>query len=574
MIAVNSVSVRGRVAWLAAAMLVAAALRVGLAWTMPCISRDGITFIGYAQRLQESPREEMRRQKQHPLFPAAVLAAARGLERIGLGSRDEVVHWTRAGKFVSIVAGVGLVPAMYLLARILFNARVGLVAAFCTAVLPELCRYGGDVLSDSLHLLCYVLGLAVGLSGLQRRSLLRLAGAGVLAGLAFLVRPEGGEVALVVCAAACLPRWYRATAQGGPGAVAPPWRWHRRLAASLICASGFALVAAPYMGTTGRIIQKKSPLRFLGQEADAGPCGAATLAQTPGVRHCEGATCPALAGGTRRPSGRTLRASVDALAVIDGVVAGVSAAGKTMLNWVRSLRVMYLLPAVAWFFLGHHRPRPAVIWPVPAATWFLHAGVCVLLICRFDYWNLFSMRHVLVLAALTLPLTAAGLVGLADLLASRLRPGPPIWLVWVALGVSMVGPTLPWLLRAPNQDYAYLRDVGEWIARHYPPPQRILTDQWHVPFYARGVLSEEIKGAMTNRWQGTANAADLCRWIKRQRPDLVVLDEGHLLRDNAGFFADLDKAAVQSGTLRLVYSHSLPQTRGRPRGVRVYEVRP
>ncbi|HOW19074.1 MAG TPA: hypothetical protein PLC79_08555, partial [Phycisphaerae bacterium] len=272
------------------------------------------------------------------------------------------------------------------------------------------------------------------------------------------------------------------------------------------------------------------------------------------------------------PAGMLASSAVDAGYVVRGVWSLTCAAGKTLLNWVRSLRVVYLLPAVAWFLLRPRRPRATAVWWIAAMAWCLHAVVCVLLIHTFDYWDLFSLRHVLVLAALTLPWTAAGLIRLVDLAAaSDIR-----WLnrrvAWALAAVLLVGPTSPWLLRAPNREYVHLQRAGEWIASHYPRPQRILTDQWHVPFYARAEFCERHENGHTIRWPGTADAAALVEWVRRERPTIVVLDESRLLRRNPEFFRQLDALIAADGLLRPVHTIRADDS-GQIRTARVYEVR-
>lgn len=538
----NEISPRSVTLRLAVALLVAIGLRLYLASIMPAVSRDGVTFIWYAQRLAANPLEEARREKQHPLYPALIAATHGVLDRVGIARTDSVRQWVIAGQSVAVAASLVLIPAIYLLTATLFNRRIGIVAAACTAVLPEFARYGVDVLSDTLHLSLYVLALTAGMTGLLRRSWGRLALAGLLSGLAFLVRPEGGEVALVVFVFTLLA--------GG-------WSWRRRLAGVTACVLGFILVAGPYMVVTGRVVQKKSLRRFIGAQAVARP------AQAP----------PPLLASTSPRTGMLGFATVDAGGMGRGLQSWAFAIGKPLHNWVRSLRVMYLLPAVAWLLLRGRRPNPAGVWRVPVGAWLLHVAVCVLLIYRYDYGDLFSVRHVLVLTALTLPWTAAGLTAIVDLMTAV----PRSWLTparaWALMALILVAPTLPWLLRTPNAEYAYLRQAGQWIHAHYPQPQCIMTDQWHVPFYARARFCERYANGWTIHWPGTADAAELVAWVQRERPTLVVLERHHLQRENAAFFDDLNRLALTPGLLRQVHTVSSDDPK-HSKAALIYEVRP
>ncbi|MBN1491631.1 MAG: glycosyltransferase family 39 protein, partial [Phycisphaerae bacterium] len=192
--------------WFAGVLLVALAVRVYLVSVMPIISRDGVTFIRYAQGLQTQPRTEMRRQRQHPLYPASIAVVEAALRRASVAPTDNVRRWLVAGQSVAFAASLAVIPALYWLGCLMFGRRVGVVTAACAAVLPAISHYGVDVLSDTLHLTLYVLALAAGMSGLRRRAWGRIALAGGLAALAFLTRPEGGEVLVVLCGAIVLLR--------------------------------------------------------------------------------------------------------------------------------------------------------------------------------------------------------------------------------------------------------------------------------------------------------------------------------------------------------------------------------
>jgi hypothetical protein len=508
---------------LALILLVGFGVRVYLLAAMPIVARDGVTFIRYARQLRITPIREIRRQRQHPGFPIALAVVHEACERAGLLPDDDVRRWIIAGQIVAVsAAGVAILGA-YALAAALFDRRVGIVAAACMALLPDFARYSVDVLSDSLHLALFILAMAAAVTAVQRRSLARFALAGALSAAAFWVRPEGAEVALVASLASLV--W-------------PARPWKRRLAGAAACALAFAVLVAPYVFLTGHITGKKPLEQFVNPAApDPAPC--------------------------------TMLASVpahDVLADVPWVLRGL---GRIVENWGRSLRVMYALPAILWLALRRRRMPPRPGWPLLVAAFVLHSILCLRLLRAFDYWDLFSVRHVLVLAAMTLPFTAAGLWQISEFLSHAARWSIPRAAFAVALVV--VAPTTPWLLRTPNRDDAYLRDAGQWVREHYPLPQIILTDRWRVPYYADGVFFERWQDGQCVRWPGTADAQELAGWVLRWKPDLVALDEPRLLRQNPAFFLDLERLAIEPGLLRYVHTATQRSNHVR-RAVRIYEV--
>lgn len=552
-----------------AILIAAVAPRAYLVSSMPIISRDGAEFILYAQHLADSPVETLRRYRQHPLFPLTVLACHRLASFVEGAADNPYAPWIMAGHVSSFAGGLLAVLAVGVLAGALFNRRTAVVAALCAALLPEFCRNSADVLSDMWHLTFYLLAAALAVRGLVRQRLAPMAAAGLLTGVAFLIRPEGGEVALVACAAACA--W-------------PARSWRSRAATAGACAAAFLIIAGPYMLLTGQVVHKKAIGRLLFGSADTHvPDRASAGATDVFATRVGAASGPARERPVHARSARAASVALDRASLVPFVGATdtgctpclvaqhVKAAIETLINWVRSLRVMYALPLLAWWLLRPRTSAPVSGGRVAFALWAVHAAVCVLLITRFDYGDVFSTRHAFVLAALTLPWTAAGLILLADYVTARLRrPRAPAWL-WAGMAVVVIGPTLPWLLRTPNAGDAYLRTAGEWIRDHYPGPQRILTDRWRVAMYAGKTFQERFEGDQVVRWPGTADAAELVAWVRGESPDLVVLDEHRLRKSNPAFFPELDELAIEPGTLRLVRSVT-GTVDGRARGALIYEV--
>lgn len=193
---------RQTVIFLTLVVLAALGVRLLVAGRAEMISRDGAKFIWYAQGLNHDPLGEMRLQDQHPLYPALVLGTHKVLDSIraifGVVPVDPVQSWSLAAVIVTLVGGAAVVIAVYLLANALFDARVALIAALLAAVAAEFCQLSADALSDMPHLSVYLWAMAAGIHGLRDRKRVWLFIAGVLSGIAFLFRPEGAEVAIVI----------------------------------------------------------------------------------------------------------------------------------------------------------------------------------------------------------------------------------------------------------------------------------------------------------------------------------------------------------------------------------------
>jgi hypothetical protein len=168
----------------------------------------------------------------------------------------------------------------------------------------------------------------------------------------------------------------------------------------------------------------------------------------------------------------------------------------------------------------------------------LHIFVLFALIRGFDYADQFSVRHTMILAGLTLPFAAAGLMALLDLLPARRRAVAGLLIV---LGV-LVAPTTPWMFDPRNAADAHLRRAGEWIRAQQPAGAKVQTFHHPVAFYANGV----------HQWSPReGDATRILNEARAHRPDWLVFDLQRMLRSCPSFPADLD-AAAQPGELELV----------------------
>jgi hypothetical protein len=254
--------------------------------------------------------------------------------------------------------------------------------------------------------------------------------------------------------------------------------------------------------------------------------------------------------------------------VVSGVRSTLKAVSTVISHWVRSLRVTYLLAAAAWLAMQRKGPRPRPAWRIALAAGLFHTIICVQLVLRFDYSDLFALRHMLVSAALTLPFAAAGVVAVADAIRAR-RGGRRSALSEAAVLAIVVAPTLPWLLRAPNREHAYMREAASWIRANVGGSPMIITNEWRIAYYAGGVYCRRVINGRWHAWSGRSDPANLLDWVRAEKPDLVVLDERPLCLVQPDFFERLKE---QTGSpARLEWLHTVHSVGTRQRmGVRIY----
>jgi hypothetical protein len=184
------------VRWLIVAALLAAGMQAVIAARAYSINVDGLTFIAIAEQLEQDPVATIRKHDQHPGYPAMILCAERTLEAFGR-PRDPWT-WTVATRMPAAICGVLSVIAMWLFTRRMFGVQVANIAALSFAALPLFRMNASDALSDTPHLLFYLLAAWCAVEGFATGRAAWWLGCGLLGGIAFWFRPEGLEPPLIV----------------------------------------------------------------------------------------------------------------------------------------------------------------------------------------------------------------------------------------------------------------------------------------------------------------------------------------------------------------------------------------
>ena len=201
---------------------VAFALRAFLLRSLPVIDADGVTYVALARQFRAtgSPFDPL----FHPLYPLTIAFA-----------EPLAGDWELAARLVSAFFGALVVLPAYALARPLLGVEAARLAAVLMVVQPALVRSGTAAMSEAVYafvLACGILAAWRALAG-GPRALLGLAG--LLFGLAYLVRPEGvvylvGLLAVIGVRAATERRRTRELVGWGGAALV-----------------AFLVVAAPYL---------------------------------------------------------------------------------------------------------------------------------------------------------------------------------------------------------------------------------------------------------------------------------------------------------------------------------------
>jgi hypothetical protein len=483
----NSVSeepVPGRPDWvrLAVLLVLSTALHAWLISHTVVISRDTIGFVRYARMLERRPwTEALPNLEQHPLYPAAVLAASLPLRHF-LG--DNVPAFVLASQLVSALGGILLIIPMYYLGRELFDRRVAFWGTALFQCLPACAQITSDGLSDGLFLLLLATALLLAVRALRRGSVAQLALCGLASGLAYLGRPEGlivVGVALLVLGGMQLVRRER-------------WPWRRALAGSLGLLAGAAVVAGPYMATIGGLTVKPSARHLFHNDKPQDTLFQPATSQT-------GGRPPSDTAALSR--GAPLCAATFAIWWMDAQRTGEPpwtwGVNAIVVEFAHGFHYFAFIPAVlglCWFG-GRVRSDPGAR---VVLLWCLVLGLLLFRVALGVHY--LSERHMLALVMCGSLWAAAAALRIADALPGLIgrvlrrplsdRTAALLQLAWLLL---LVGWCAPASLRPLHINRAGHRAAGEWLAAHVTSADRITDPHCWALFYSGLVFEKHPPGA-------------------------------------------------------------------------------
>ncbi len=476
---------------LAAILLGTALLQGFLLVRLPTISADGIIFIRIARELSAAPLETMHAEDQHPGFPAMLLAATRLVQACGY--EDDPGAWMAGGLIVSLIAGVLSVAVVWCFAREMFDTAIANLAAIGFAVLPVPRAGAVDAQSDTPHALFYLFAAWMASTGLASGNVRRLAAAGVASGLAYWIRPEGLEVALV---ATPFVVWQ---------AFRAPWPW-RKSAAALAAVAGLAgLIATPYMLLAGKITSKQllifkedpapSYIERLAEAEEAAEeatelasveqatSSARAVAAAP-IANTPARSAPPLPPAPSPPTAPAVDDDPDySPELVSSLIALAFAA------FINSICQGLKFVFIPFYLLGD----VALFWRRPAGVQIafqacLGVTHILILMAVYVFSGYIAHRHMIPLVGLAMPFAALGLYQTCAVLGRWVHI-PPRYLA-VSTFVVCCAIVLPYTVRRLNQEFVPVIEATSWVKSRLAPGGGIVCNSPYVGFYGRTPVAE------------------------------------------------------------------------------------
>ncbi len=489
------------------------------------ISRDGVTFLSLAQCLKQGEIAKALGHDYHPFY--SVLIAA-GSYLIG----DAQL----AGQIISIVAGSLLVIPMFYLGKNLFNEKVGFVTGLLVAFHPHLARISVDVLSDSLYIIFFATGIAIGWNALERRGLLCFFLTGACAAFAYLTRPEGIGILIVIMFWILIGAARRRRFRAG-----------KAVASALLLVIGFLIFASPYLLylriDTGHwtITKKKSIVDLMGIQSHKGESpdkmNHQTKVEKPSTQGETGRSTSSDAGNFLKPN---IYSGIDLECFKKGL--------KFFIKLTTTFHPLLFL----FLLFGIYKGKG--VFGMDRGQWFilsflfLYLPILYLLLLNIGY---VSHRHLLPVTVIGLVWAAFGIQESRSWVVRKIfesNPANRISLNKISLFVMIliIVILLPMTLKPQRSDKVWIKKAGLWIAENCPANSRIMGYDSRIAYYAGGTNVETL---------AKYTFQEIKRAVEGKEVDIVVLESHQVDRVLP------DSLSVGRKTLNLV--HELTDLKGK-----------
>ena len=170
-------------------LLLGASARIGRCFLANWIERDPVAYITMSKYIAQGEIEKA--VSIRPELPPLHITMIAGLSKIGLSAE-------RAGVLISLISGILIILAIFLIAAMVFNDKIALLAAFIASLQTELVSNSTFILRDSLSLCLALFALYYAMWAIKKHLWWKWCLVGVLTGVCSLTRPDGLGIFLAI----------------------------------------------------------------------------------------------------------------------------------------------------------------------------------------------------------------------------------------------------------------------------------------------------------------------------------------------------------------------------------------
>ena len=206
-------------------LIISLSVRIYLSFFTYVIKNDSVHFMQNAKFFSNGDFSSALGHDYHPLYSLIMAVVYKAIPNMEL-----------SGTIVSVLFGTLTVIVFYLIGKKVFDQKVSFVSSIILAFHPYAVRFSADIISESTYFFFFISALGLGYFAIANRKLLLFALTGICSAFAYLTRPEGIGIIIIVAGWCTMKDLTRINAV-----------WKEKLVSILILAVSFLVISMPYL---------------------------------------------------------------------------------------------------------------------------------------------------------------------------------------------------------------------------------------------------------------------------------------------------------------------------------------
>ena len=168
-------------------LIISLSVRIYLSIFTYVVKNDSVAFMQNAKYFASGDFARGLGHDYHPLYSLIMAVLYKVVPNMEL-----------SGTIISVLFGTLTVIVFYLIGKRVFDRKVSFVSAIVLAFHPYAVRFSADIISDSTYFFFFISALGLGYFAITNRKLFLFVLTGVCSALAYLTRPEGIGIIIIV----------------------------------------------------------------------------------------------------------------------------------------------------------------------------------------------------------------------------------------------------------------------------------------------------------------------------------------------------------------------------------------